>query len=286
MRRAFLTALLAASVPAAAAPSAERLLAAFAAATGQAVPPAPPAPAAPPSTPAPPSSWKGKVRVEYGPAKTRDSVKWRRILRSTKILDAAAARLTRRLYLPADLVIDATECGEANAWYDPATRRITFCYDYLTDASRLLAKQAKNAREADRMTLGSALHTFYHESGHALIDILGLPAVGREEDAVDQFATLTLLRDDATEVAASVAAMEFLEGAKAQKHPAFWDEHSFDKVRYYDTLCLIYGKDPEKNKEMVSDEGLPEDRAGRCQDEYQKLDAAWDKLLAPYLKAK
>jgi hypothetical protein len=138
------------------------------------------------------------------------------------------------------------------------------------------------------LALGDAIHTLLHEVGHALIDIYSLPAVGREEDAVDQFATLTLLKSgEAGEIAAEIAAMQYLlshKEAKKKGQPlAFWDEHSFDKQRYYDILCLIYGKDPEKRADMVPDK-LPAARAERCPAEYEKLDAAWDSLLAPHRK--
>ncbi len=274
-----------AAFPAAAATPAERALAEFSAATGQALPPPPaiavPAPAA---SPAPPSSWSGRFLIEYSSATSADARRWKRILQKTQILDDALAGLNRQIYIPVDLVVDVKECGEANAWYDPETHRITYCYDYVADAARLLKARVKPASQVDRYALGSALHTLYHEVGHALIDMDDLPAVGREEDAADQFATLVLLGNDAGEVAATTAALEFLQGWTEDRHLRFWDEHSFDKVRYYDTLCLIYGKDPEKNASMVTDKILPQERAERCPAEFAKLDAAWDKLLAPYLK--
>lgn len=284
MRRTLFVLLLAASAPAAAGPpSAESAAAALGALTGQA-PAVPDAVPTPTSAPAPPSSWTGSFRVVYGPAAGAEAKKWKRILQKTKVLDQAAAGLTRQLYLSSDLVIEAKECGEANAWYDPGDRRITFCYDYPAEAARLLASRVEPASRARRLALGSVLHTFYHETGHALIDIYSLPAVGREEDAVDQFATLVLLSSDEGEAAAVAAAMEFLQGSSENRRLRFWDEHSFDKVRYYDTLCLIYGKDPAKHEDLVEQKILPKDRALRCEDEYRKLDAAWDKLLEPYLK--
>ena len=285
MRSALLLALLCPALPAVAASSAERALAEFSTATGQTLPfPAQISVPTPSPAAAPPSAWTGSFRIEYSSATGADARRWKRILQKTKILDDAIAGLGRQLYLPVDLVVEVKECGEANAWYDPETHRITYCYDYVAEAARLLKSRVEPGAQVDRFALGSALHTLYHEVGHALIDIYALPAVGREEDAVDQFATLVLLGNDAGEVAATTAALEFLQGGTEDPHLRFWDEHSFDHVRYYDTLCLIYGKDPEKNASMVTDKILPEERAVRCPAEYEKLDAAWDKLLAPYLK--
>ena len=40
---------------------------------------------------------------------------------------------------------------------------------------------------------GGTLGIFFHELGHGLIDMLQLPVTGREEDVVDEFATMLLL---------------------------------------------------------------------------------------------
>lgn len=52
---------------------------------------------------------------------------------------------------------------------------------------------------------------FYHEVGHALVDVLELPITGKEEDAVDQLSTYVLVEDaDGGEVAALDGAVAFL----------------------------------------------------------------------------
>ena len=65
---------------------------------------------------------------------------------------------------------------------------------------------------------------------------------------------------------------------------AFADEHSFDRQRFYNIICLLYGQNEQKFASLVEDGTLPEGRAGRCADEYARADKAWDALLAPYVK--
>jgi len=48
--------------------------------------------------------------------------------------------------------------------------------------------------------------------------------------------------------------------------------------------CWVYGSDPERNADLVGDDQLPQDRADGCEDEYDKMSHAWDRLLEPYLK--
>jgi hypothetical protein len=262
------------------------LLQGFAASAGVSVPAAPPVARGAPVTPPPQTSAGPGLRLIYIPAKKAENKKYERLLRRSKIFEDNVETLNAQLALPIDLPIEVRECGEANAWYHPDEHKIVFCYEELADAARLLKARVEPASAADRLALGDALHTLYHELGHALIDIFQLPAVGREEDAADQFATLSLLgAGDGGEVAALVTAMQFLQSGTEDRHLPFWDEHSFDKQRYFDTLCLIYGKDPEKHKDLVGPKTLPAERAERCPDEYEKLDRAWDTLLAPHLKA-
>ncbi len=231
---------------------------------------------------------EGKFVLVYQPGKTPQGIKWERILKEAKIYEQAVTELNAKFSLPYDLTIEARECGEANAWYHSEERKITLCYEETANTARLLKKQTKPKKNADALALGDAIHTLLHETGHALIDIFNLPAVGREEDAVDQFATLTLLKSgESGEMAAQIAAMSFFlsgkESRKKHEKLDYWDEHSFDKQRYYDILCLVYGKDPDKYADLVPKK-LPQARADQCPAQYEKLDAAWDTLLAPHRK--
>ena len=69
-----------------------------------------------------------------------------------------------------------------------------------------------------------------------------------EEDAVDQLSTLVLI--EATENGEQMAldgALTFKLYADADKsEKIYWDEHSLDEQRYFDTICLVYGHDEEK----------------------------------------
>jgi len=109
---------------------------------------------------------------------------------------------------------------------------------------------------------------------------------GREEDAVDQLATVLMLDgSDEGAVSAFNAALEFEISSRSQKKASmiFWDEHSFSKTRFYDMICLVYGSNPEKNSGLVGPTKLPVERAGRCENEWARAERAWLKLLAPHI---
>ena len=136
------------------------------------------------------------------------------------------------------------------------------------------------------MVSDTIVQTLFHELGHCLIDVWDLPATGREEDAVDQLATILLLDGSPDGVKSAInAAIEFDIASRDEDKSdmVFWDEHSFSKTRFYDMLCLAYGSDPGKMGFLVGDDKLPAKRAARCPTEFKRAEHAWLKLLEPYI---
>jgi hypothetical protein len=123
-----------------------------------------------------------------------------------------------------------------------------------------------------------------HESAHALIRLLKLPITGREEDDADQFSTLLLLHqpDGARKALAVARIFQVMSQVRRREPIAYWDEHSLDAQRYYDTLCMVYGRDPEGNANLVSSKALPDERAGLCKEDYLRIESSWTELLKPY----
>ncbi len=124
-----------------------------------------------------------------------------------------------------------------------------------------------------------------HELGHALSDVLALPVTGREEDAVDQLATVLLQQQGpAGDSLAFGAVGWFISNARAGQLDslAFADDHGLDLQRAYNIICWIYGRDPARYPEIVSQELLPEHRRRRCEAEYRRLTTSWERLLAPH----
>jgi hypothetical protein len=52
----------------------------------------------------------------------------------------------------------------------------------------------------------------------------------------------------------------------------------------FNLLCWAYGADPEMNADLVDNELLPQERAGQCEDEYDRMSYAWSTLLVPYIR--
>ncbi|NBE06521.1 DUF4344 domain-containing metallopeptidase [Paragemmobacter ruber] len=149
-----------------------------------------------------------------------------------------------------------------------------------------LAGEELNLTDAEWYARDVMLTIFYHELGHALIDVMQLPVLGLEEDAADVLSVVMIDRlwDAESSEAKVAAAANFwwasaVETAEAGYEPAFWGVHSPDERRYFTYLCLYYGGAPEEREALAVDYGLPEDRAATCPDEFDLAAGSWGVYL-------
>lgn len=131
---------------------------------------------------------------------------------------------------------------------------------------------------------GNVLSTFYHELGHALIDVMELPVLGQEEDAADILSvvlTNELWEEDMAQETAWATASSFLISADTYEDDisAYADVHGLNLQRHYNHVCLFYGANPEERGEFVETFELPADRADGCADEYTLAAESWGVYL-------
>src|SRR6266550_5186870 len=230
---------------------------------------------------------RGDLRLRYQPPQETSTSQTPRARSSPQALEKLIAELNQRLILPFDIDVRLEDCEQPDAYYDPETHQIFLCYQQIDEYYVLFARKIKDKTKLDDAVTGATAATFFHELGHGLVDAWKVPITGREEDAVDQLSTLVLI--EATEDGEQMA----LDGALAFKLYAdlasgekkiYWDEHSLDEQRFFDTICLVYGHDDEKFAYLVDNGTLPEERASLCRQDYNRVKGAWQQLLGPYLK--
>jgi hypothetical protein len=160
----------------------------------------------------------------------------------------------------------------------------------LVDEPRFKGLSEQERRDRIEFVSGNVLFALVHEVGHMLIAEMGLPVLGREEDAADAFATITGLKiGDAfsDRVLTASARGWFLSDLRNQKEnikTVFYDEHGLDKQRAYNIVCLMVGSDPEKFAQLATMTKLPEDRQGSCQGDFSNASWSWEKALAPHIR--
>ena len=151
----------------------------------------------------------------------------------------------------------------------------------------LAAPPAMANDERTAFVEANVLAIFYHELGHAVIDLLDLPVLGQEEDAADVMAVLLIDRTFEEEDARDLAyhsAFGFLDADVAvdgdADEPDYWDVHGPDEQRYYNHVCLFYGADPEGRAELARELDLPDERAETCPEEFEIAADSWENALA------
>ena len=110
-----------------------------------------------------------------------------------------------------------------------------------------------------------------------------LPVMGKEEDAVDSLAVLTLLDNEDPAVDEMLEAVLDVYFDFGDPGDIAWDSHSMPEQRAYAVLCMLVGDDPEGYKEVADEAGMPADRQANCPWEYKKTRESWESVLADNL---
>ena len=191
--------------------------------------------------------------------------------------------------LPHALLVKVQGCdGNSNAFYDENV--ITICYEYIEQLRKTMPAETTPAGVTPvNSVVGPLFDTCLHEFGHALFDMLRIPVFGREEDAADQvsaFIILELHKDEARRLIGGIAYAYKTEAEAVTTPPpmtAFANEHGTPAQRFYNVLCMAYGADKELFGYIVDNGYLPKERAESCEDEYQQVGYAYEKLVEPHV---
>lgn len=119
---------------------------------------------------------------------------------------------------------------------------------------------------------------FYHELGHAVIDLMDVPIFGQEEDAADVMSVLLidwLYDEDTAQSIAYDSAFGYISDPEGKEDVPYWDLHGPDEQRYFNHICLFFGANPEERDDLAAELGLPEERAEYCPEEYDQAAESW-----------
>jgi hypothetical protein len=154
------------------------------------------------------------------------------------------------------------------------------------------AAQAQPLSEAERrarvieFAANNSLFVLYHEMAHLLVHQLGLPVLGREEDAADNMATWTLLNQGTPHAEAVLADAArgwllsgLVYGAKLDDTD-FYDNHSLDRQRAFGIVCLMVGSDARAFAPIANAYAIDPGRQSTCPDDYRLVNRSLSKLLA------
>jgi Putative metallopeptidase len=137
---------------------------------------------------------------------------------------------------------------------------------------------------------GNMLFVLLHELAHTTISELDIPVLGKQEDAADSFASLTLIHvksEFSDQVLADAAKGWFMADRRDVKEGEtvpYYDEHGLNQQRAYQIVCYMVGADPVRFKELAAETKLPEDRQKSCNHDYQDAAKSWGAVLKPHVR--
>ncbi|CAH6844129.1 conserved exported hypothetical protein [Vibrio chagasii] len=179
--------------------------------------------------------------------------------------------------------------GDEGPLYDPQTHHVLIPYNFYAESLNYFEKnqyEKEYGKSAQTGAIDTLLHTLIHEAGHAYVEDQQIAILGKEEDAVDNLATILLINyvEHGTDAAISAADMFAFE---SEDRPEYYDlgeyidEHSFDLQRYFSTLCLVYGSDPEAYKNLLDEveNDYLKDRKEFCVEHFDVINANWHRYL-------
>jgi hypothetical protein len=144
---------------------------------------------------------------------------------------------------------------------------------------------AEQIEEGQKFIVNNALFILFHESGHMLVSELGLPVLGREEDAVDGLSSVMLLESEDEDLKAAMQDAAdgwfLIDEAKGEgpQESDFIDTHGLDRQRAYSMVCMMAGADEEYFKTFIDSLDFPAERRAECGEEYAKTRDSWFGLL-------
>src|SRR6266852_6611494 len=139
--------------------------------------------------------------------------------------------------------------------------------------ARMTKMSERQQRDLVEFVVGNNALRRISRMGHALVNQLDLPVLGRQEDAADSFAALAMLNEN-TEFSVNVLVQAargwFLFDRRDQKLGnmlSFCDERGIDQQRAYAIVCLMVGSNDKQFKELADGVQMPEARQESCRSE-------------------
>jgi hypothetical protein len=228
-----------------------------------------------------------QIRFEYVPSENPEHQQIYEFMKGRQVLERLQEFLSPfRLKWPLEITLIGCD-GEPDAMYDDD--EITICYEYIEDLQTYMPKETTPAGiDPVDVLIGPFLDTVLHEFAHALFDYLDVPILGREEDAADQVSAYLYLRLGEAEVLRLIrgtvyAYMAEVEDTDPPDMEEFADEHGTAEQRLINLSCMAYGANPKLFKDLVIRVGIPQYRIDICEEEYELISLAFQKLIAPHI---
>jgi hypothetical protein len=176
------------------------------------------------------------------------------------------------------------------AEFDSFKTRIEEAVRSFGDNPRLKTLPPKQRQDIAEFVSGNMLFVLLHELAHAAISEFDLPVLGKEEDAADAFASLTLIHIKSQfsgRVLEAAAKGWFMADRRDREEGdmiEYYDEHGLNQQRAFQIVCYMVGGDPAKFTAVATEVKLPKARQESCSEDYEKAAKSWGVVLQPHVR--
>jgi Putative metallopeptidase len=200
----------------------------------------------------------------------------------------------RRMLLALPIILFGLAEAQAQptpAEFDSFKTRIDEALTKFGDNPRMKALSPKNRQDLAEFVSGNMLFVLLHELAHAAISEFDLPVLGKEEDAADAFASLTLIHIKSAfsgRVLEAAAKGWFMADRRDRAEGdmiEYYDEHGLNQQRAFQIVCYMVGGDPARFTPVATELKLPKARQESCTEDYEKAAKSWGAVLQPRVRA-
>jgi hypothetical protein len=196
------------------------------------------------------------------------------------------------LRLPGPLLIRLAECGGADTVEFKSGDPATICYELLRKIIDITNSGTKDENERAQVINGTFVEAALNQAAHAVFDLLRTPVWGREDDAADRLTAFIMTQfGDQVALSTIISTAKFFEYSRhAWTGVDFAELESPESQRFYNYLCIAYGADPITFHFLAGAPApgtgvgqIPDDRAVRCEGEFDQVREAFDLSIMPYV---
>ena len=187
------------------------------------------------------------------------------------------------LQLTRKITVTMNQCGgQLSLPYKPQAP-VTICYEHLNlirvtaPVDEYISFVGDRKLTADQAVAGGVARLMLYETAFAVFDVLNIPIWGRVEEAADNLTALIML-DFGEELAwTTILGSAWYLAQRGLAGAGFFSDavRPQEAQRFYNYLCIAYGKLPKTYEFLVNNFNLPADRAKLCKEEYFKLSRAF-----------
>ncbi|MDX1901793.1 MAG: DUF4344 domain-containing metallopeptidase [Gammaproteobacteria bacterium] len=234
----------------------------------------------------------GKFKLYFDTPKDEDYQNIEIVVKASNQFQNIIEGLNREFILPEDIFVKFS-IKDGPVYY-PKNKTIVMSYPFIAYLSGLYVNKYPKASSHAMVNFSIRATTFffYHEMAHALINVLDLPIVSNEETAADNLAVIIALEytNDGYDIVMDSAELFDILDHTTQTYAEddLWDEHALNSQRFYNIICLTYGRDPDKVLAELKNTKLLKfikEKSAFCKDEYASQLQAWLKLLDPFFQS-